>query len=99
MRVARGTIFFGLRDSSPYTAVVSKPTQDQNAKKRPIAAEPAAAAVPNAPPGRPSNAFLGSTVSLTLTPAGPPTLRITEPASASRTSTSHVSVTLRIAAV
>ena len=33
--VARGMIFFGLRDSSPYMAVDSNPTQDQNAKNRP----------------------------------------------------------------
>ena len=79
--------------------MVSKPTHDQNAKNRPIAAEPAAAAVPNAPPGRLSNAFCGSTVSLSRKPSGPPPLKITENASASRTITSHVSVTLRIAAV
>ncbi len=32
-------IFFGLRDSSPYIAVDSKPTHDQKAKKRPSPAE------------------------------------------------------------
>jgi hypothetical protein len=50
--VARGMIFLGLRDSSPWTAVVSNPTHDQNAKNRPIAMDPAAAAVPKAPAGR-----------------------------------------------
>jgi len=33
--VARGMIFLGLRDSSPYIAVDSNPTHDQNAKKSP----------------------------------------------------------------
>ncbi len=35
MRVARGIIRLGSRDSSPYMAVDSKPTQDQKAKKSP----------------------------------------------------------------
>jgi hypothetical protein len=43
--VARGMIRVGLRDSSPYIAADSNPTQDQNAKKRPIPAEPATARV------------------------------------------------------
>ena len=33
--VARGMIRFGSLDSSPYIAVDSKPTHDQNAKNRP----------------------------------------------------------------
>ena len=44
---------FGSRDSSPYAAVVSKPTHDQKAKNRPIAALPAAM------PSRPEPAALG----------------------------------------
>jgi hypothetical protein len=44
--VARGMIRLGLRDSSPYMAVDSNPTQDQNAKNNPMPAEPATARVP-----------------------------------------------------
>src|ERR1700752_2442914 len=43
--VARGMIFVGLRDSSPYIAADSKPTQDQKAKNKPIPANPATASV------------------------------------------------------
>src|SRR3546814_17397345 len=39
--VARGMIFFGSRDSSPYIAVDSKPTHDQKAKNSPMPALPA----------------------------------------------------------
>ena len=99
MMVALGMIFFGLRDSSPYTAVVSKPTHDQNAKNRPMAMDPAAAAVPNAPAGRLSNALLSSTVWFSMRPSGPPPEKMTEKASASRMSTSAVRVTPRMAAV
>ncbi len=99
MIVALGMIFFGLRDSSPYTAVVSKPTQDQKAKKRPIAIDPAAAAVPKAPAGKASNAWFKPIVVPSINPSGPPPLKITEKASAISTSTSAVSVNPRIAAV
>ena len=43
--VARGMILAGVRDSSPYIAADSKPTQDQNAKNRPMPGEPATAMV------------------------------------------------------
>src|SRR3546814_21145859 len=43
--VARGMIFFGSRDSSPYIDVDSKPTPDQKAKHRPMPALPATARV------------------------------------------------------
>jgi hypothetical protein len=99
MIVALGMIFFGLRDSSPYTAVVSKPTHDQNAKNRPMAIDPAAAAVPNAPAGRLSNALLRSTVWSSIMPSGPPPEKMTENARARRISTSAVSVMPRMAAV
>src|SRR5689334_22578634 len=64
--VALGMIFLGLRDSSPYMAVDSNPTQDQNAKNRPSPALAPAipAAGENAPPGL--------RVSPTAKPLGPP---------------------------
>src|SRR3546814_19809477 len=43
--VARGMIFFGSRDSSPYIAVDSKPTHDKKAKNRPMPALPETARV------------------------------------------------------
>ena len=47
---AIGMIFLGFLDSSPYIALDSKPTQDQNAKNRPMPAEPATArAFPSEP--------------------------------------------------
>ena len=83
MIVALGTIFFGLRDSSPYTAVVSKPTHDQNAKNRPDGHR--------AGGGRRAEGACGQalervvqhvTVWFSMKPSGPPPEKITENASA-----------------
>ncbi|MNE49061.1 hypothetical protein D3C80_1435580 [compost metagenome] len=63
--VAKGMIFFGLRDSSPYMAEDSKPTQDQNAKNRPM---PALAPIT---PSAGRNAFSGL-IDSTAMPCGPP---------------------------
>lgn len=59
-------IFFGLRDSSPYIAVDSKPTHDQKAKNRPNPA--LAPAIPAAGEKAP----MGLIVSATAKPCGPP---------------------------
>ena len=64
--VARGMIRFGSRDSSPYIAVDSKPTHDQNAKNNPSPA--LAPATPAAGWKAPS----GLSVSPTANPSGPP---------------------------
>jgi hypothetical protein len=64
--VARGMIFLGLRDSSPYIAVDSNPTHDQKAKKR-----PSPALAPTMPAAG-WNAPSGLSVSLTAKPSGPP---------------------------
>lgn len=73
-------IFFGLRDSSPYIAVDSKPTQDQKAKKSP---RPALV---------PLKALTGLTGSM-LKPSGPPPWKATETAIAARIVTSVASST------
>lgn len=73
-------IFFGSRDSSPYIAVDSKPTQDQKAKKRP----------------RPAEVPLKALTGLTgpkVKPSGPPPCSATEIAMAARTVTSVASST------
>src|ERR1700741_120407 len=68
--VARGMIRFGSLDSSPYIAVDSKPTHDQNAKNSPSPAlAPAMAAGWNAP--------IGFSVWETAKPSGPPPLNST----------------------
>src|SRR5262245_44007383 len=64
--VAIGMIFLGLRDSSPYIAVDSNPTQDQKAKNRP---NPALAPTT---PAAGWNAPIGLSVSPTANPSGPP---------------------------
>ena len=91
--VARGMIFVGLRDSSPYIAADSNPTQDQNAKNSPMPADPATASVAPAlfgsgtVPSKFWNALSGLSDSSDQ-PSGPPpvnsTVAVISPASGSR---------------
>lgn len=78
--MARGMTFLGLRDSSPYMAVDSKPTQDQKAKKRPRPAE------------EPVKAFTGL-IGSTGMPSGPPPAMSTAVATAKRTAISATNIT------
>ena len=83
LTTATGMIFFGFLDSSPYMALDSKPTQDQNAKNNPIPAEPATAiGLPPAPATVPDRLWkaLSGLSDPHDQPSGPPPVNNTESA-------------------
>src|SRR5215472_407645 len=80
---AIGMIFLGFRDSSPYMALDSKPTHDQNAKNRPTPADPATVIMlPSTPATSPERLWkpLSGLSDPSDQPCGPPPVNTTDSA-------------------